>query len=103
MNIRRSQWVIFAAGLAAWVLTGTLFPFPGPDSPIAQLLEQHYPGWLATVRILYYALPGLAFALLVLAEWLIARHCHSPAPEGPSLLSQARDSLPSRPQDHPDL
>ena len=98
MNLRRSQWVTLAAGLAAWILTGYLFPFPGPDSPIAQLLDQHYPDWLAIVRILYYALPGLAFAILVLAEWLIARYCHSPAADGPSLLSQARDRLPSRPQ-----
>ncbi|MCY3758304.1 MAG: type IV secretion system DNA-binding domain-containing protein [Acidobacteria bacterium] len=98
MNIRRSQWVILAAGLAAWILTGYLYPFPGPDSPLAQLLDQHYPAWLAILRILYYALPGLGFAILVLAAWLIARYCHSPAAARPSLLSRARDHLPSRPQ-----
>ena len=98
MNFRRSQWVALAAGLAAWVLTVYLFPFPGPDSPIVQLLDQHYPSWLAIVRILYYALPGAGLAIILFAEWLTARYFRSRTADRPSLLSRARDNLPSRPQ-----
>jgi len=98
VNIRHSQWVILAAGLAAWILAGYLFPFPGPDHPITQLLDRHYPALLAAVRILYYALPGAGLAITLFGEWLIVRYFRSRPADGRSLLSRARDNLPSRPQ-----
>ena len=98
MKIRRSQWVTLAAGLAAWILMGYLYPFPRPDHPITALLRQHYPGWLATAKILYYALPGAGLVFIALTEWLIARSFRSRKAEGRSLLSRARDHLPPRPQ-----
>ena len=98
MKIRRSQWVTLAAGSAAWVLAGYLFPFPGPDHLITALLRQHYPGWLAATRILYYALPGVGLAIMLFAEWLAARHLQIRPADGRSLLFRARENLPSRPQ-----
>ena len=98
MKIRRSQWVTIAAGLAAWALAGYLFPFPQPDHPVTALLRQHYPGWLSKARVLYYALPGFGLLTIVLAEWLIARHLQIRNADGRSLLTRARDNLPSQPQ-----